>query len=174
MFISYLVRNYLIVNRHRLFWPMGALRYLQKMVPAAALCWDWSALAFGRPSPQQCDAYLFVCQSLYPLMRRQRFPQTPEYDCITKSLTSDFARGGPLHQQYLFLAARVRAALRAVERPGGIQARLIPSDVIAAARRWVVLGEVVVAPFQFSTSLWRALIPRWHMSHIMETYIPNK
>ena len=163
------------VELKTLFGNVGTNPSMQKLVPAAALCWDWSTLVFARPTPEQGDAFLFVCQSLHSLLRRQRFPQTPEYDCITKSLSSDFARGGALHRQYLFLAARVRAVMLAVERPSSMQARIVPAAVIASARRWVVLGGVIVAPLEFSTSLWKALMPRWHVSHtIMGTHTPNK
>ena len=66
------------------------------------------------------------------------------------------------------MAARVHATVLAMQRPLSRQARIVPADVIAAARKWVVLGEVGVTPLEFESSLWKAFAPYWHTLQLME------
>ena len=129
---------------------MGAL------IEAAAVCWDWSTLAFSKPEAAHIRALQKVNRLLQACMRNTYYPVAADFRVVPHAWPNMEDLGG----QYLVLTRRVRSAVAAGAKAAGrllvtgndrvIQ---VPTEVATAARDWIETIDYAISPMWVSTKV---------------------
>lgn len=106
---------------------VGVNNHMSQLLENCGVCWDWSHLAFNKPTATHIQAFSKVCEILKPFLQCTQFPTGAVFQHVDRSWPGQ----RKLAEQYMVLAKRVLAVMSS--RPGASMPLLSeppPADVL--------------------------------------------